>query len=312
MTAITTPNVHIRMIDFFFPDIKHGLTRDMLDVASFRISEAGYPDADSAVRQLVFGICGSDMPLSGYIAVSKECLTELESGIERMINGEPVQYITNIAPFWKYDFYVEQGVLIPRFDTETLVETSLKFIKDGDRVLDLCCGSGCIGLSILSEKKVSLDAVDISETAKRVFDVNADRIPVKSTPRFRLGDIFDDTFCSELSADKFDVVLANPPYINADDMNSLSDQVKHEPEIALFGGEDGLDFYRRIVPLSSSLLKAGGHLFLEIGYDQGAAVRALVEESGFITEVIRDLSGNDRIIHGQYTAKDLFNEKKTR
>ena len=307
--GIMIPIAHIRMTDFIFSDKKHGLTGEMLDVASFRLKQAGYTDAGSSVKQLVFGICGSDMPFSGYLHVTEEELVELECGISRMLNGEPVQYITKIAPFWKYDFYIEPGVLIPRFDTETLVEAALKHIKDGQHVLDLCTGSGCIGLTIASEKNVILDAVDISEISEKVFTVNAEKIPIKCKPVFHSGDVFDDVFCHKLSSSKFDIIVSNPPYINADDMNGLSEQVKAEPEIALFGGEDGLDFYKRIIPLSASLLKNGGHLFLEIGFDQGDSVRSLAEESGFITEIIKDLSGNDRVIHGQYTAKDFFNDR---
>ena len=204
----------------------------------------------------------------------------------------PAQYLTGEAWFYGRSFRVNPDVLIPRQDTEVLVEEALKRIIPGMRILDLCTGSGCILLTILKEASVSGVGTDISPAALRMAELNRKRLKAKA------GWIESDLF--EKVGGRFDMILSNPPYIAAGVIPELDPEVRdHEPRQALDGGEDGLDFYRRIVREAPEYLKPGGWLCLEIGYDQGESLRSLLREVGFSSvEIIKDLAGLDRVAAG--------------
>ena len=203
---------------------------------------------------------------------------------------------------------VNESVLIPRQDTEVLVEEAVSRIKSGDRVLDLCTGSGCILISVLKyaaeHKRTDLSGLgtDLSEKALDVAKANATQLLAEEE---RQG-LVQTTFCQgdlwDAADGTFDLILSNPPYIATAEIESLQEEVKtYDPYQALDGGKDGLDFYRRIASGVGRYLKPGGTLILEIGYDQGEAVSRLLEDSGFsAVSVKKDLAGLDRVVTGVY------------
>jgi release factor glutamine methyltransferase len=213
----------------------------------------------------------------------------------------PVKYILESTEFMGIDFFVKEGVLIPRGDTEILVEEALKEIKKNNykTVCDVCCGSGAIGISIAYyEKHVNVICYDISHTALEVTEENMNRHKLKDRIKVNESDLLAEALKNK---EKFDVIVSNPPYIKREIINTLMEDVKnYEPFIALCGGEDGLDFYRKLVIQSKALLKKGGALLFEIGYDQREAVIKLLEDNGFKDVVcIKDLSSNDRVVKGK-------------
>lgn len=208
----------------------------------------------------------------------------------RRASGEPVQYIIGSAPFYGLEFIVNPSVLIPRFDTEVLVEEVLKAVKEDDKILDLCTGSGCIAVSIKKYKpSAQVYASDISMDAIKIAKGNAEANDTDIT--FIHSDLLDNV------GDGYDIIVSNPPYIKTAVIEGLDDIVKkHEPYIALNGGTDGLDYYWRIVADSRTHLKQGGRLMMEIGYDQGEELKELLKEAGYSNiEIKKDLSGNDRV-----------------
>ena len=193
------------------------------------------------------------------------------------------------------DFYVNEHVLIPRPDTELLVEEAMLCISDGMRVLDLCTGSGCILLSLMHYKNgIEGVASDISAEALAVAGQNAERLGLAGQIRFLESDLFEGL--EGMGA--FDAILSNPPYIPSADIATLMPEVReHEPGIALDGHEDGLYFYRRIIKDALPYLKLSGVLLLEIGYDQAEAVTGLLRETGYTRiEVKQDYGGHDRVV----------------
>ncbi|WP_262693049.1 peptide chain release factor N(5)-glutamine methyltransferase [Kordiimonas aquimaris] len=222
--------------------------------------------------------------------------------IERRLTNEPVAYITGRQSFWTGEFIVDEHTLIPRPDTETLVEVgalALKGINDG-QVLDIGTGSGCVLLSILSEAESSTGVgIDVSEGALAIAAQNADENNLNARTRFILGDMFEPFNGEKLQ--KADLIVSNPPYIPTQDIDDLMDDVRdYEPLSALDGGADGYDFYRRIANESALYLKIGGILAVEVGFDQAQTVRALFEAVGFKDILInQDLNGIDRVVSGK-------------
>lgn len=215
-----------------------------------------------------------------------------------IIQGMPIQYITNKQEFMKLDFYVDENVLIPQPDTEILVEKAIEEAKkiENVEILDMCTGSGCIGISIaknIENAKVTL--VDISENAIEIAKKNALRNKVESQLTFIQSNMFEKV------EKRFDIIVSNPPYIKTDVILKLDKQVQNEPHIALDGGKDGLKFYKIIIEEAKKYLKENGKLILEIGYDQKEEVENLIKQSGQYKkiEVIKDLSQNDRVIIGK-------------
>ena len=195
------------------------------------------------------------------------------------------------------EFGVSSDVLIPEQDTENLVEEVMREVCDGDRILDLCTGSGCILLSLLHYSNGSTGVgTDLSEDAVAAARKNACRLGLSDRSDWRTGDLFEALKPGE----RFDIIVSNPPYIRRETIGELAPEVRiHEPRMALDGGEDGLDFYRRIIPDAADHLVTGGMLFLEIGYDQAEQVSALMEDAGYYEiRTIKDYGGNDRIVCG--------------
>lgn len=226
--------------------------------------------------------------------VGKKEQWEYFVNIEKLTKGVPLQHITHTQEFMKMDFYVNENVLIPRPDTEILVEEVIQIARtmDKPRILDLCTGSGAIAISIAKYvPNAVVYAVDISEKALEVAVENSRRL--KANVKFIKSNLFKD-----LKEMKFDIIVSNPPYIKKDDIQFLSDEVQKEPEIALDGGYDGLDFYRKISRQAIEYLKFGSYLCFEIGFDQKIDVIDIIEKEGHYTGTYckKDLYGNDRII----------------
>lgn len=206
----------------------------------------------------------------------------------------PLQQITGEQEFMGYSFLVNEHVLIPRQDTEILVEEAMKYAASGSRVLDLCTGSGCILLSLMKLRPgMTGVGADISVKALEVAEKNAEALGVKAV--FLESDLF------EAVEGTFDMILSNPPYIPTEAIGELMEEVRdHEPFGALDGREDGLFFYRKIVRESLDFLRPGGRLLFEIGFDQGEAVAGLMEQAGYREiRIHKDLAGQNRVVEGK-------------
>ena len=217
----------------------------------------------------------------------------IETYVNKIIEGVPVQYLVNEQEFYGQKFYVNENVLIPQPDTELLVEEALNIIKDGEKVLDLCTGSGAIGVTIACKTKAIVYASDVSKEALEVAKINSERLA-----NGKVTLIESDLF--EKIEGLFDVIVSNPPYIESDVIKTLSKEVQNEPILALDGGEDGLFFYKKIIKDSLKFLKKDGYLLLEIGYNQKEDVKSIFHKNGY-TEVYskKDYSDNDRIVVGK-------------
>lgn len=216
--------------------------------------------------------------------------------IKRLIAGEPLQYITGKQEFMKLNFLVTKDVLIPRADTEILVEEVIEKAQNipNPVILDLCTGSGAIAVSIAKYIKNSkIYAVDISPKAIEIAKKNAELNGVKNNIEFIQSDLF-----TKIKNQKFDIIVSNPPYIETKVIKTLSKEVQNEPKIALDGGEDGLDFYRRISENAYRYLNRQGYLCLEIGYNQKYTVQKILEEQKRYINIYckKDLCENDRVI----------------
>lgn len=283
---------------------EHLTYREVLAEATRYLEGADVEEASDSAWQLfeaVFEIDRTHYFLRQWEKVDAEKQERYWELLKRRANHEPLQYLLGRAWFCGLEFLVDDRVLIPRFDTEILVEEVLKAeAKKGDlRMLDMCAGSGCIGLAsarLLQEKGsfVQLTSADLSKDALAVTSANAKKLGVACEC------IQTDLF-AELEDRTFDVIVSNPPYIVADVIEGLMEEVRfHEPRMALDGGEDGLDFYRRIAKEGKRFLRDGGRIYLEIGHDQGASVPALLEAEGFLeVKMIRDLAGNPRVVKGK-------------
>lgn len=260
------------------------------------LSEAGISDAQTDAWQLLEHVCGCDRTYY-FLHMEEELTIEQTARYKELIQKRaehiPLQQITGIAYFMGLEFFVNEHVLIPRFDTEVLVEEVLKRIQGEAHILDMCAGSGCILLSLLHEKRTCTGtAADISQEALLVAKKNSERLGIEAS--FVQTDLFEHI------EEKYDIIVSNPPYIPSDVISTLDVEVKeHEPILALDGMADGLYFYRRIIAQAAAFLKENGYLCFEIGYDQGKDVSALMQEAGFEQViVIKDLSGLDRVVIG--------------
>ena len=217
-------------------------------------------------------------------------------GIKILKKGIPIEHITHQKEFMKLNFFVDKNVLIPRQDTEILVEEVIKIAKriSAKKILDLCTGSGAIAGSLAKYlPQTEITAIDISNDALKIAKKNAVSNNVENQITFISSDMF-----TNLNEEKFDIIVSNPPYIKTNVIKKLDIQVKNEPYIALDGGEDGLDFYKKIINESYQYLKCNGYLCLEIGFDQKFDVIELIENAEKFegTYSKKDLFDNDRII----------------
>ena len=266
-----------------------------------RLAQTGCPDPDVDARWIAedaLGMTRQDMVFQGDRTIPLEQLYTLESMLDRRAAGEPVQYILGSADFMGLRFRVDHGVLIPRQDTETLVEAALIDLRQRPgqpTLLDLCCGSGCVGLSLASlAPHARITLTDISPEALEIAKANQKALEVRA--EFRQGDLFN-----ALDRERFDVITANPPYIPSGELPALQREVRFEPALALDGGADGLDFYRRIAEAAPDHLNPGGALFLEVGIRQAQPVLELVKAHLPCAEAgtIKDLNGVERVVFGK-------------
>lgn len=261
------------------------------------LSGAGIAESDLDAWYLLEWAGG--VSRSHYLAYPEEELTpEQEASfcqaLARRAERIPLQHITGEQEFMGLSFKVSDKVLIPRQDTEVLVEEALKYLKPGMRLLDLCTGSGCILLSLLHCcPGAEGTGADLSGEALQVAEENRARLGIQA--ELIKSDLFEEIEGS------FDMIVSNPPYIRSGEIDQLMEEVRlYDPRMALDGHEDGLYFYRKIAKESPRFLKSGGRLLLETGYDQGESVPQLLREQGFCEiEVIRDLAGLDRVVTGR-------------
>ena len=224
--------------------------------------------------------------------IDQDIFTDL---VLKRSRGKPLAYLTGIKSFWKYNFRVNDKVLIPRPDTEIIIEQVLKIYKNKDYLnfLEVGVGSGCIALSILKEKKSFLGTgVDLSQDCIEICRYNAKKLGVNTRIKLLKSDV------DNLIFRKYDLIVSNPPYIKKFDLNKLNREViNYEPKMALDGGLEGLSVIRKVIKKSSELIKTHGKLILEIGYDQREPVKKMLNENNFyINKVIKDLAKNDRCI----------------
>ena len=223
-------------------------------------------------------------------------LEEIYSKMSKLEEYVPIQYITNKQEFMQLNFFVNENVLIPRSDTEILVEEVINIAKktNAKKILDLCTGSGAIAISLAKYIENSqITAVDISEEALRIAKLNAVNNNVEDKITFVKSDLFEN-----IVKEKYDIIVSNPPYIKKDFMKKLDKEVQQEPYIALDGGYDGLDFYRKIISEGYQYLKFKGYLCMEIGYDQKQEVFDIIKSQEKYSNTYSkiDLGGNDRIV----------------
>lgn len=297
----------------------------LLKLGKEKLKQKEIEEAENKAKRLlefVLQQSREEMIRNSLEEVSEEKQKEYEEKLQEIIQGKPLQYMTHLQEFMGLDFYVDETVLIPQPDTEILVEQAIEKIQSIEdtkiQILDLCTGSGAIAVSIAkqlqgmvqskkrqsSEKEYQIIATDISEEALEVAQKNAIQNQVKI--QFIQSDMFHN-----IKGMEFDMIVSNPPYIEAKVIESLSQEVRKEPRIALDGGEDGLKFYREILEKAKKYLKTEGYVLVEIGYDQGEKMRMLWQELKencqleLITkEPIKDLGNNDRIMIFQKRAKE--------
>tara|TARA_Y100000389_G_scaffold2089_1_gene2099 strand:- start:267 stop:1106 length:840 start_codon:yes stop_codon:yes gene_type:complete len=226
--------------------------------------------------------------------IEKNSFSYFKSLVNKRSRGKPIAYITGKKSFWKYEFEINENVLVPRPDTELIIEEVLKFSKNKNKlnVLDIGTGSGCILLSILDEKKDFYGiGIDISKKCLDLSKKNAFGIDVNNRVKFIKSDV--DNF----NYGKYDLIISNPPYIKRTDLRYLEKDVNFEPKLALDGGIDGLSEIRKVISKSSELIKIGGKFFLEIGFDQKEKVKQILKNKGFyINKILKDYSQNNRCI----------------
>ena len=276
--------------------------RDAYDGARARLAAASVPEAETEARLLLEYVCGTtratlyaepERPLSGEEAERFEAL------LSKRESRVPLAYLTGTREFMGLPFLVGEGVLIPRADTETLVEEAMPFLSSGMHFLDLCTGSGCIALSLLRYSHDTVaDATDISEEALEIAEKNAESLGLSERIRLICCDLFPPL--AKKPEKGYDLIIANPPYIREDEIATLMPEVReHEPHKALSGGRDGLDFYRRILKSAGDYLARGAMLLTEVGYDQAQTVSAMFTEAGFVhVRMHRDLNGILRVVSG--------------
>ncbi|MBE6601973.1 MAG: peptide chain release factor N(5)-glutamine methyltransferase [Ruminococcaceae bacterium] len=261
-----------------------------------RLHAAGIETAEWEASLLIEHFCAVDATLVRMEPEQRYESAELDAAVKARESRYPLQYLLGSWGFFHQTYLVTPDCLIPRSDTEILVEEAIRRLPEGARFLDLCTGSGCIAVSTLAERPdTTAVAVDKFENTLRIATQNAEKNGVGNRFTPLLADVLEKLppSCEGL----FDAIVANPPYITTETLKSLAPEVQAEPRAALDGGDDGLLFYRRILELHTTLLTPNGFLLFEIGYDQAAAVLELGASHGFIDgRVLCDLGGNTRVV----------------
>ncbi len=270
-------------------------------LAAKRLAEADGIDTPALDARIliaaVVGMSPNELVLADYRAVSAEEMVSIGAMLARRVAGEPVSRIVGSREFWGLTFALDAATLVPRPDSETVVEAALAFVdRTGGRqrplrLVDIGTGSGALLIALLAELPLATGlGIDLSEAAARAARANAERLGFGGRSLFVRGNF-------GASAAPADVIVSNPPYIESDAIATLPAEVRNfDPILALDGGVDGLDAYRTIVPALAEGLLPGGAAFLEIGFSQAAAVMGLAEASGFGAQCRRDLAGHDRVI----------------
>lgn len=274
--------------------------KDIFQVARLRLSENKIENAYFEAKELFCKVFGKEpLYLDMDSPADKEKCALFESLINRRVNGEPLQYILGEWEFYSLPIRVGKGVLIPRQDTETLVDTAIELYKDkcGITVIDLCSGSGCIGLAI--EKNLDVKELILAEKSPDAIEYLKENILLNNSKAEILeGDILSEDIISHLPM--ADLIVSNPPYLSSDDMQNLQREVEFEPSEALFGGDDGLDFYRSIARLYKFKLNTGGRLIFEIGINQERDVLNILIAEGYKNvSVNKDLCFVSRVVSGE-------------
>ncbi len=256
-----------------------------------RLKKRGFESARFEANEIVRSICGRCLLDS---VMTPEQVALAEKRVELRLKHEPLQYILGEWEFYGLPFKVGPGVLIPRQDTETLVETALPLInKSRNRVLDLCAGSGCIGIALAKSGGAKVTFLEESDEALRYLEEN---IRLNSID----AKVLHYNVLWQPPVLKADMIVSNPPYIKTEVVDSLQAEVKCEPRLALDGGEDGLKFYRHIATCWKPCLENGGYLIFEIGFDQGESVVEIMKNAGYRdVQCKKDLCGEDRVVIGR-------------
>jgi release factor glutamine methyltransferase len=271
--------------------------KELYDFGALALMEAGIAEASLDARLLLEFICHTnrnDLLVHGDKEVLKEEQDIYVNYIERRKTHEPLQHITGEQEFMGLVFEVNENVLVPRQDTEVLVEEAMRCLHDGMSILDMCTGSGCILLSLLKYSNGCKGVgADISPEAVATAKRNAQKLQI-SEVSFVESDLFESV------EGRYDIIVSNPPYISTGEISDLMEEVKaYEPVLALDGGEDGLFFYRKIIEKAPEYLNGGGYLFFEIGYDQAESVTDEMKKAGYKdVTAVKDYAGLDRIVYG--------------
>lgn len=274
--------------------------RDIYENGKQSLLRAEIEEADLDARLLLEYVCATNSTTlfaHPEKEVTKEQAERYEKLIEQRCSHVPLQYLTGVQEFMGLTFKVNEHVLIPRQDTEILVEEAMRRLHDGMRILDVCTGSGCIILSLLHYSNDTTGVgLDISSKALEIAKKNAEALEKAGRVCFLQSDLF------EAVDEKFDMIVSNPPYIATEVIETLMPEVRdYEPRIALDGMTDGLSFYRSIIEEAGKYLKRGGQLFFEIGYDQARAVSELMKQKHYTEiEVKKDYAGLDRVVYGTF------------
>ena len=275
--------------------------RELLKLMAADMRDAGVPDAEIDASLLLSHITGQNpmnLRLDSWSQVSLADEEKLRALCEKRKTRTPLQYLTGVQSFLGRDFYVDERVLIPRPETELLAERAIALLREekySPIALDMCCGSGCLAVSMaLGDPRAEVHAADLSEGALAVTKLNADRLHARVT--LHQGDLFDAVSIHQI----YHVIVSNPPYIPAADCLKLQEEVRREPLMALDGGTDGYDFYRRIAMDAPWFLQPGGTLLMEVGYGQAERVMALCKDAGLTPIAIhQDYQHIDRMVEAR-------------
>jgi release factor glutamine methyltransferase len=274
---------------------------DALRLAATRLASAGIDSAEHDAEQLIRHVLGWDrarLLADGAAPLPEDARSRYVTLVDERSRRKPLQHLTGIQAFWKHDFEVGPDVLVPRPDTEVLVEAALEQLKPIERpvVVDVGTGSGCIALSLAAERpEAEVHAVDISKPALRVARKNAERLALEGHVTFHHGDLLAPVASR---AGEADLIVSNPPYVSAEEHAALAPEVsRHEPRLALVPPHDRLSLYRRLAPAAAELLRPGGALAVEIGQGMEAEVSRVIEEAGLLPgRVLPDLAGIIRVV----------------
>lgn len=280
------------------------MVSDTFEDTKKRLSECGIESPEFEARVIFEELFGRDFRKDILMGRLERKLSDSESArlediISRRISGEPLQYIIGEWEFFGLRFKVGKGVLIPRQDTETLVDAALSLLKDVKQpeILDLCSGTGCIPIALSYHlKDAQISAAELYDKAYGYLEANIENHGNKVKP-YRL-DVLDESSAKQFSG--LDMITCNPPYLTGEDMRALQKEVSFEPESALYGEDDGLNYYRIIPKIWQDSLRDGGYIVFEIGCTQAESVCEILNDSGYSDiSVIKDFAGKDRVVHAK-------------